>query len=204
MQSVSLVCRRFHYVIEERSELWQKLDFDTPLYFHSVSTLEKITTNRTFIHFGIPHATERIKAYEIDSFLSRALTASRKLTWLDITESQASTLHFLRDLQNLSVLIIDSCQNIADQDILVLRELRKLTQIYLGFTSVTAQGIISAVAGHQYLNTLECSGILFDNQSLTRLLESVPSLQFLTVSLIGTCDVRHLSKEYSVTLLVVR
>jgi hypothetical protein len=182
--------------------LWKFLEFDSQIYFKSLSTAQSVLSPRLeFLrHLSLPYALESLEAYESDSFLA-GLSAANKLVWLDITGCKASSLSFLQNLIHLEVLIIDSCIHICDWDVSVIKHLKVLNQLHIGFTSVTAETIVSVLPPRIWW--LECAGIFFTEDLLIALLESRRNLQHLTVSLRSSVDLLSLSERYSVSLSVL-
>lgn len=205
IQSVCKVCTRFNSIVKNDVHLWKNFDFDYPLHFSEESINAVLPEKRIKIlrYLSLPFATEEIITCDIDRFLCR-LTQAHLLTWLDISGAQTSSLHFVKELTNLSVLIVDTCKYLQDCDISVVKELRKLEHLYIGYTSITAEGIIRALPPFQKVNTLECSGIYFVEEELIELLERAGgSLKFLAVSVRSHVDVIQLSEQYSVKLTVL-
>ena len=198
LQSVNRVCKRFNTIIKRNSSLWRYLEFDHQIELDhkalsGLLTREKLQQYRRFC---IPEAIFGVTSPEIDLLLFN-LHQAKCLLWLDLTGSSISSLGFLINLENLQVLVLDSCPNIYDSDFTAVKHCRNLTHLCIGFTNARPQTIASVLP--QQIETLDCSGISFSDEEVYQLL-SVHHLQFFTCSLVNE-DRLNLAERFPNTTL---
>lgn len=114
-------------------------------------------------HFANFYASGELSVPEIDSSIWK-LKFATNLKWLDVTIAPVSSFHFLKNLTNLTVIIIDSCANIKDCEIFFLGNCLNLNSYTLGSPKSQHKDIIHAIPPQ--LQAFECSGIYFNEMKV--------------------------------------
>ena len=105
----------------------------------------------------------------IDFLFITELSNAKSLTLLDITDCPVSTLCFLKFLPNLEILNVSDCKNLVDADFHVLKSCGNLRQLYVSFTKVKPNTLLS-VCDYLTLIILDVSGIPLNFRQCERLL----------------------------------
>lgn len=158
LKSVTLTCKKFHYLVEEVYLLWEVFDFSFPLDLTESNIKHIFRHARGFKQFLIPGTTFRCSAPIIDLQFTVGFITSRSLYWLDISDSPVSTLCFLRELPNIEVLNLTKCTNLSDLDFSALGFCLKLDKLYLSFTHILPSTVVE-LCGILKLTVLDVCGI---------------------------------------------
>jgi hypothetical protein len=135
----------------------------------------------------------RLLPPDIDLHL-HALCFSRDLLFLDLTGIELSSLSFLRRLDRLEVLILDSCANLGDCDLPGVKYCIRLNHFYIGFTKFSPNAISQNLPSS--VHTLECSGVQFTLHQSRSLLGCHPHLLQVTISGLDPIEYHHLCIEF--------
>ena len=148
-------------IVESNSKLWSRFE---PDWFSSVriEQLHRILRHSVALtEFVIPYGNFTCSAPDIDFLFITELTKkiyAKSLTWMDITDCPMSTLCFLNFLQNIEILNVSDCRNLFDADFSVVKTCKNLSQLYVAFTKITPDTILS-ICSCLTLKVVDASGI---------------------------------------------
>ena len=169
LQTVARTCKHLNSIVECNSTLWSRF---APDWFSLVTKeqLHRILRHSVALtEFAIPYGSYMCLAPDIDFLFITELSNAKSLTWLDITDCPVSTLCFLKFLPNIEILNVSDCKNLVDADFHVLKFCGKLCQLYVSFTKVTPDTLLS-VCDSLTLIVLDVSGIPLNFRQCERLL----------------------------------
>lgn len=172
LQSVATTCKRLHSIIECNSVLWS----DFAPYCFSLATKEHLqricSHSLALTRFVIPYGSFDCSPPDIDFIFSTSLCNAKSLCWLDVTNCKLSTLCFLNFLPNLEILNVSDCRNLVDADFQAVKSCDKLTQLYVSFTRIKPDTIVS-ICAKLTLTVLDASGIPLQVGHCERILSHV-------------------------------
>ena len=128
--------------------------------FHrSIAQLQRILRHLVALtEFVIPYGTFTCFAPDIDFLFITELTNAKSLTRIDITDCPMSPLCFLKFLANIEILNVSDCRNLVDADFSVVKTCKNLSQLYVAFTKITPDTILS-ICSCLTLIVVDASGI---------------------------------------------
>jgi hypothetical protein len=180
VKNIALTNKRFHHIVHQNSSLWRHISADHQLEL-SLTDLRRILKHSVaFLEFLIPCATLHFSSADIDFIFVNELCNARCLYWLDLTECRLSTLCFLPFLTNIEILNLSECKNLVSEDFEVISSLKKLDQLYLSYTNITPEAIVS-ICEPLVLTVLDVAGIPLNIQYIVRILK--PELLFFHLTL---------------------
>jgi hypothetical protein len=125
--------------------------------------------SRIIESFLLPCATCQCTPAKLDRFFTLADFSS--LVWIDITDSKLSTLCFLYGAPNLEIVNLSGCRNLIDDDCLVLKESKKLEQIYVSFTKILPE-TLQIICENKPLISVDACGVKLNIDNCRNILQN--------------------------------
>ncbi|MES9881021.1 MAG: F-box protein [Sedimenticola sp.] len=208
LTSVSRTCKLLYSIVQENSILWTNFEFDFPLKL-SETHLKRITRHsRTFRCFAIPGAQFLCDVPSIDLVLTRGVCTATSLRFLDLTDVPISTLCFLKEVPTLEILNVSYCRNLSDTDFNAIRYCRKLTHLYVSFTSIRPVTLVSISTNLHTIKVLDACGIHMHTLDCESILQhTFRSLLYFHISLSTSESVsifrQRLNDKYTNTSFII-
>jgi len=183
---INRVCKRFYHLIKHSAVFWTTIDFDVPLEVTNKKQLDYILRHsHKFKIFRIGYASLNVNVADIDILFTHQLCKAKSLCWLDISKCKISTLCFLSNLNNVSIVNISECRNLVDDDFKVLYTCSKVDQLFVSFTKISPATAVE-LSRHLNLVVYDVCGIKLKIEQCEEILDnSYQTLLMFHISMIG-------------------
>ena len=171
--SVNRTCKKLHLFIRDTSYLWEDFVFEDSITLKKEDLKTVLCHSSAFKRLILSPFDVQCQSYEIDLLFSTHLK-SKKLYWLSLTDVPISTLCFSLNTPNIEILNLSGCINLNDDDFHVLKNLVKLEQLYVSFTSIYQNTVCEIVRGKQ-LSVLDVCGVELSIETCNLVLRSCHS-----------------------------
>lgn len=162
LSSITLVCLRFHRLIESTSSLWAHVVFDFVLNVnkHNLTWILSHSRQIKTLLFGYTQFNN-IDLHEINCMFKGA--SFQNLVWLSLSRTPISTWSYLSESRHLEIVNVSECENLRDKEFIVLENCNKLEHLYVGFTKIQPS-TVQRLCVAKLLDALDACGIKFDVQ----------------------------------------
>ena len=150
LQVVSRTCKTLHSLVHSNSVLCEVFEFDHRIEL-SIADLQKILSHsKTYQRFMLfSGALDNCRVCDIDYTFIKYFQKAEQLYWLNVTDAPISTLGFIVNAPNIQLLNLSGCKNLLDVDFAVIADCTKLDQLYLSFTHISPETLVSIIRGRR-------------------------------------------------------
>ncbi|CAH1773855.1 unnamed protein product [Owenia fusiformis] len=195
--TISLVNKRWNYIVENNNKLWETFSFSYPINLDE-RALQKIYKHCNFFTtFLGGNAEITINAPLQDLYFNNIFSCAKNIVYLELDNTEVSSLFALKYLKSLEILSLNHCINIQNCDIEVLEQLQNIEQLYIMHTSISARAICDVFKeGRSKLFVLDLQGTEFIYSEILTVLRILPNLNFFGLSLFETISLANFDSTF--------
>ncbi|CAG2187076.1 unnamed protein product [Mytilus edulis] len=186
LMTVSKVNKKLHDIIERNCGVFVEVSFNEDCFVIDKQTLKLSTMSVEKLHtFEVGSQIFDMTKLEFNQIISR-LAGGYHLKRLNLCESPLFDFSFLQNLVTLTSLDISNTQ-IIDDELKYLKNLSNLTELYLSFTALSVNSIVS-ILGYMPLKNLDACQVKFSFVKFRECFVKCPTLQYIHTSFISKED----------------